>query len=181
MIVVRLVRVLALVIAVSVVGGAPVARAASFDGVGQHTLTATNLGFDAASLGLTTTCTSTVYEVNVATGGATATVTGATFSGCTGAGTLAGAADVVGSGFPWTITRTASGTFDIDGIHTTWSFTGVGLVLTFEGAIDGSWNNTTHAGDITDRTLTLTSALGNGFATVTNGAIRDDQNSLAIT
>jgi hypothetical protein len=157
------------------------ASAANFDGVGQHTLTATNLGFDAPFLGASSTCTSTVFEVNVATGGASATVQNATFSGCTGSGTAAGAADVVGTGFPWTITRTAAGTFTIDGVDIDATFTGPGLNVTLEGSIDGSWNNTTHTGDITGRSIQLTSALGNGSATVTNGDIRDDQNSLAVT
>jgi hypothetical protein len=181
MFVFRAVRISILVLAAVAVWVPPAASAASFDGVGNHTLTAANLGFDVVFLGAGFSCTSSVLEANVAAGGVTATVTNATFSGCTGTGTLAGPADVVGTNFPWAITRTAAGTFTIDGIHINWNFTSAGVTFTAEGGLEGSWTNTTHTGSFAGSTMQLTSPLGNGFATLTGGDLKDDQNTLAVT
>jgi hypothetical protein len=181
MLVFRLVRILTLVMVTGALGVTHAASAATFDGVGNHTLTSSNLSFNWPALGAGWSCTSTIFEVNVPAGGATATLTGVTVSSCVGTGALAGVpADVTVTNLPWEFTRTAAGTFDITGIHMTLNFTGV-TNATLEGNLEGSINNTTHTVTFANSPgLTLTSAIGNSPQTVT-GDFRDDQNTLAVT
>jgi hypothetical protein len=169
------------VVAVASMASASSASAATFDGVGQHTLTSSNLGFDVAAFGSGSSCASSVFEVNVPVGGATATVTGASFSGCVGTGLLAGAADVTATNLPWEITTLGNpGEVIIDGIHITSNFTAAGVIVTLEGNLTTPFNNATHTATYSGQTITSTSALGTAPATVT-GSLRDDQQTLAAT
>jgi hypothetical protein len=159
------------------------ASAATFDGVGAHTLTSSSLGFTAgAPLNGGSDCASSVFQVNVPAGGASATVTGATFSGCVGTDALNGIpADVTATNFPWEITRTGVGTGLIDGIHIVVNFTAAATIVTLSGNLPVAINNTTHTITFTNATgLTATSG-GASASTVVNGDFRDDQNSLGIT
>jgi hypothetical protein len=89
-------------------------------------------------------------------------------------------AHVTATNFPWEITRTASGTFDIDGIHVVVEFTGA-TTVTLEGSLEGKIDNATHVVSFSNSPgLTATSPLGNGPATVT-GTFADSLNSLAVT
>ena len=160
-----------------------IAFAANFDGVGNHTLTSSNLSVTSAGLGAGTACTSSVLELNVAAGGATASVTGATFSGCTGTDALAGLpAHVFTTAFPWTLTRAGPGAFTIHGIHLLVIYTPSGLAETISGTIHGvAINNATH-------TVTFNNAVGLTATTsgvtapaLVSGDFRDDQNSLGVT
>jgi hypothetical protein len=167
------------VVAVASMASASSASAVTFDGVGQHTLTSTNLGYDVPGAGAS--CANSTFEVNVPTGGATATVTTATFSGCVGTGILLGAAHLKGDGFPWEITTlgvTGQGT--LDGVSITANFTGPAALVTLEGNLVTPWNNTSHTALFSGQTLTSTSPLGTQVATIT-GTFRDDQQTLTFT
>jgi hypothetical protein len=164
------------------------ASAANFDGVGQHTLTSSNLSFTSAGLNdAGTRCTSSIFEVNVASGGATATVTSASFSGCAGTtGPVTGLpADVSASGFPWTITRTALNTFTIDGVRVAANITGFGVVDLTGSLTGGVINCTTHVVTYTNAgDLTATATVGPPDATApatVSGTLTDDQGTLCVT
>ena len=158
------------------------ATAFTFDGIGNHTLTSANLSFTSTALGFGWGISSTVLEVNVPVPGAFATVTSAAFTGCTGTDSATGfACDVTATNFPWAITRIAAGTFDIDGIHAVVNFTSAGVLVTLEGHLEGSINNTTHTLTFANSVgLTATTTLGNAPVSVT-GDFRDDQNTLQVT
>jgi hypothetical protein len=170
------------VVAVASMASASSASAASFDGVGSHQLRSINLGFTSATLGAGAGCTTSDFTVVVPAGGATASVTAASFSGCTGTGALAGlTVHATGTGLPWPITRIAPGSFSIDGIHVTNNVTGFGHI-TLEGNLTGTIDCTptrtvtfANSGD-----LTATSAIGNGAATV-SGIFTDSLNTLCVT
>jgi hypothetical protein len=163
--------------------------AATFDGVGNHTLTSSVLAFTVGGfLSLGWNCTSSVLEVNVAAGGATASVTGATFDGCTGTDRLAGqAATVTTSNFPWTLTRTLTSVFTIDGIHALVHFPGAALDVTVTGSIvGGAINNTTHTVTYVAATGMTATAIGGGLFNQSGsmglwGHFTDDQGTLAVT
>jgi hypothetical protein len=182
MLVFRLVRIMTVAL-MAALGLAHAASAANFDGVGQHTLTSSNLSFTSAGLGGGVSCTQSVFEVNVAAGGATATVTGATFDGCNGLDALSPfVADVSASGFPWTITRTATGAFTIDGVRVTANVTGA-FPVDFFGSLPGTINNGTHVVTFAGSGLTATATTTpdqTAPATV-SGTFTDDQGSLAVT
>jgi hypothetical protein len=188
MLVFRLMRTVAVVVATAALGIAHTASAANFDGVGQHTLTSSNLSWTSAGLNdAGMRCTSSIFEVNVASGGATATVTNGSISGCAGTtGLFTGLpADVSASGFPWTITRTALNTFTIDGVRLVFNVTGSGN-YDFTGALTGGTINCmthvvtyTNAGD-----LTITATVGPPDATApatVSGTFTDDQGTLCVT
>jgi hypothetical protein len=182
MLVFRLVRILTLVMVTATLGASQVASAANFDGVGNHTLTSSNLGFSVPSLGWGMSCASSIFEVNVAATGATATVTAATFDGCVGTGLLSAPAVGTATNFPWEITTSGvPGQFTIDGIHITFDFPSIGVSWTFEGNLEGTYNNTTNTATFASSTgLTATTSLGNGPALVT-GTLADDQHTLRVT
>jgi hypothetical protein len=185
MLVFRLVRILSLVTVAAALGISHAAAAATFDGVGTHSLTSSNLSFTSAGLNGGSVCSSSVFTANVATGGATATVTGATFDGCTGTDGLAGfPVTVTVTNLPWTFTRTGAGAFAIDGIHLV---VDVRLILslsfTYGGNLgSGTINNTTHTVTYNNATgLTATASTGGSASATVSGDFRDDQNSLAVT
>jgi len=161
------------------------ASAATFDGLGSHTLTSLNLGFTANLGGVQggANCTDSSFTL-VVTNATTANVTGASFSHCTGIGAVAGApVHATGTGFPWRVTALASGTFAIDGIHVTNIFTlpSGPVDETLEGSLEGTINNTTHVATFANAEgLTATGGLGTGAATV-SGTFSDSLNSLAVT
>jgi len=167
------------VVAVASMASASSASAVTFDGVGQHTLTSSNLGFDQAGVG-SSSCAHTVFEVDVT--GATATVTGVTFTGCVGtSGLLSGPANVSGLGFPWEITTLGvAGQVTIDDVTVTADFTSVGIPVKLEGPLVTPFNNATHTATFTGQTLTTTSPIGTGTATIT-GSLRDVQQTLTVT
>lgn len=165
------------------------ASAVTFHGPGNHTLTSSNLSVTSAALGAGWSCTSSVLEVNVAANTASASVTNATFTGCSGLDGLATVpATVTATNFPWTITRTAVGTIVIDGIHAVAHFPAATLSLTVSGNLaGGAVNNTTHtvtyAGGL-GLTMTLVPAHGgidSSASAAVTGDLRDDQNSLGVT
>jgi hypothetical protein len=160
------------------------ASAATFDGVGNHTLTSNNLSFTAgAPLNAGSICSSSVLEVKVAVGGATATVTGGTFTGCTGTDGLVGIpAHVTGTGFPWTITRNAVGVFTIDGIHLAVVITGVSPIVTVSGNLGGGTiDNATHTVTYTKAPGLTETFAGFSVAAPVSGDFRDDQGTWAVT
>ena len=160
------------------------ASAATFDGVGNHTLTSSNLTVTAgAPLNAGTACSSSVVELNVATGGATAAATGATLTGCTGTGALAGmAAHVFTTDFPWTVTRAGPGAFTIHGIHLLVIYTPSGVAETISGTIHAvTINNATHTVTF-NNAVGLTATVSGTTAPVSvSGDFKDDQNSLGVT
>jgi hypothetical protein len=169
------------VVVVAAMASASSASAATFDGVGQHTLTSSNLGFNVAALGAGWSCASSVFEVNVPVGGATATVTGASFSGCVGTGVLAGAADVAATNLPWEMTTLGNpGEVIIDGIHLAFNFTAAAVTFTLEGNLTTPFNNATHTATYSGQTITSTSAFGTAPVGLT-GSLRDDQQTLTVT
>jgi hypothetical protein len=183
MLVFRLVGILTLVTVTAALAIAQAASAATYDGVGTHTLTSSSLGITiAAPLNWGWDCASSVFQVNVPAGGASATVTGATFSGCVGTDALNGVpADVTATNFPWEITRTGVGAGTIDGIHVVFNLTAAATIVTLSGNLPVAINNTTHTVTFSNATgLTATSG-GVSASTVVNGDFRDDQNSLGIT
>jgi hypothetical protein len=186
MLVFRLARILTLVVvAAAALGTLQAASAATFAGVGQHTLTSANLAFNAGTpLSGGSICTSSIFEVNVAAGGATATVTGATFTGCTGTGSQSGTITVAATGFPWSITRTAAGVFTIDSVTVNELFESSGLILTLRGNLPGGTINcTTHTITyVNNGPLTVTAdPVGLDAVATVSGHLRDDQNSLCVT
>ena len=181
MLVFRLARFLIL----AALGIAHTASAVTFDGAGAHVLTSANLGFTTTIAGgAGSSCATSDFAVTVAAGGATASVTNATFTGCVGTLALAGATGhVTGTGFPWPITRTAAGTFVIDGVHVVATFTTPppDVTVTLEGTLEGSFNNTTNTATFANSPgLTATSSLGNSAALV-SGALTDNLHTLRIT
>jgi hypothetical protein len=168
-------------VAVASVAFASSVSAASFDGPGQHTLTSSNWGFDVPALGAGWSCASSTFEVNVAAGGATATITNASYSSCVGSGVLAGPADVVTTNLPWQITTLGtSGQVVIDGVHLAFNFTTPGVTVTLEGNLVTPFNNATHTATFSGQTLTATSPLGDATVVMT-GSLRDDQQTLVVT
>jgi hypothetical protein len=89
--------------------------------------------------------TDVILTVNVPAGGATATVTAADFTGCIGTDALAGTTVVAtATGFPWEITTLGvPGNFVLSGIHVKNIFSN-GATQTFEGNLNGTFNNMTH-------------------------------------
>jgi len=185
MLIFKFVRMLTAVAATAVVGVPQIASAATFDGLGAHTLTSLNLGLTANLGGVLYgfSCTDSALAL-VVTNATTANVTGASFSHCTGAGAIAGVPfHMTGTGFPWRVTALASGTFAIDGIHVTQVFTlpSGPLDETLEGSLEGTINNTTHVATFANAEgLTATGGLGTGAATV-SGTFSDSLSSLAVT
>lgn len=159
------------------------ASAADFDGVGNHTLTSSNLSFNAPAFGAGAACTSSVFELNVATGGASASFTGATSTGCTGTGALAGiAAHVIYTGFPWTLTRSAPGVFTLHGVHVVAIYTAAGVILTLAGTLHGvQVNNATHTVTLNNATGLTATVNGSTAAATVSGDLIDDQGSFAVT
>jgi hypothetical protein len=157
------------------------ASAATFDGVGNHTLTSSNLSFTSTGLGGGSICTSSVFEVAVSA--ASARVTAATFSGCTGTDGLLGVpATPTATNLPWTVTPVAGGIV-IDGIHVVVHFPAASLNVTLSGSLlGGAVTNTTHTLTYTGGTGLLATASTGGSATATvSGDFRDDQGTLAVT
>jgi hypothetical protein len=174
------------VVALASVASASSASAATFDGVGQHTLTSSNLRFT-TQIGFGTSCSSSVFEVNVPASGATATVTSATFSGCVGTGGLSGTADISASGFPWEVTTLGvANTVTIDGVRVHANVTSSSTTIDLSGSLtNGVFNCTTHvleynnAGDLT-ATITTPPPETTLPATV-SGTLTDDQGTLCPT
>ena len=162
------------------------ASATIFDGAGTHGLTSSNLSFTSAGLGGGSICTSSTFTVNVATGGATATVTGARFTGCTGTDLVVGTpTDVTATGFPWFITRTAAGAFTVDGVRVLVNFTGAFPVDLSGNLTNGTINCGTHVVTYTGAngltaTTTPPAAMATAPATV-SGTLTDDQQTLCVT
>jgi hypothetical protein len=173
---------LALAAAVAALGIAPAASAATFDGVGTHQLRSTNVGFNSPGLGDGGGCTTSDFTVVVPSGGATASVTAMSFSGCTGTGLFNGLTmHMTATGLPWPITTLGTaGRFRIDGIHITDNVTGFGHI-TLHGNLDGALNCSTHVTTFNnDGALTEVSALGGAPMTV-SGSFTDSLNTLCIT
>jgi hypothetical protein len=170
------------VVAVASMASASFASAATFDGVGTHQLRSTNLGWTSAALGAGMGCTTSDLTVVVPAGGATASVTAASFSGCTGTGAFAGlTAHWTATNLPWPITTLGTaGQFRIDGIHITQNITGFGHV-TVHGDLTGAFNCATHVMTFANSgDLTAVSPIGGGAVTV-SGTLTDSLGTLCIT
>ena len=183
MFVFRLVRILSLVAVAAALGISHTASASTFDGIGNHTLTSNNLSFTSAGLGAGWACSSSTWEVNVAST-TVATVTSVAFSSCTGTDALAGVPSTLTvTNLPWRVTPVGDGIV-IDGIHIVLHFPAVGLSLTLAGNLaGGTVNNPTHTVTYNNGTgLTATAIPGPGSAPATvSGDFRDDQGTLTVT
>jgi hypothetical protein len=183
-----LVRFLTLATVTAALGISSAASASTFDGIGPHTLTSSNIGFTAAApISGGWSCTTAVFEVDVVSV-TDAKVTNATFGHCTGTGTPTGTtATVTATGFPWTVIPVGDG-FTISGINIVNHFEGAapGPDVTLEGSLVGAvvtnaTHTATYAGTAASGGGLTATALGVLAATVVSGDLRDDQNTLAVT
>jgi hypothetical protein len=181
MLIFRLVRILTLVTVGAALGISQAASAATFDGVGNHTLTSANLSFTSTGLGAGWSCTSSRLEVTVAA--ASARVTAVTFDSCTGTDGLAGVgATLTATNLPWTVTPVGDAIL-IDGVHAVAHFPAVGLSLTLEGNLaGGTVANASHTVTYgSGLGLTMTASTGGSGSVTVTGDLRDDQGTLAVT
>ena len=155
----RSVRILSLVTVAAALGNLPATSASTFDGIGAHTLTSSDVGITAAALATTVTCSRAVFEVFVASP-FDARVTAATVDDCTSAGALL---TITATNLPWTIIPVGDG-LTIDGIHLVSHFTS-GNAWTFSGNLAGATvNNATH-------TATWNNATGLVLTVLTGGTV----------
>ena len=158
------------------------ASASTFDGIGTHTLTSSDIGFTAAALGTNVTCGRAVFHIDVVTP-VDAKITGTTFDDCTSTGTVVTVTSINVSS--WTVTPVGDG-FTISGINLVNHFTS-GNVVTLLGNLAGATvNNATHTvtwNNATGLTATVHSG-GTDVATASTtvgGTLTDDQGTLAVT
>ncbi len=182
MFVFRLVRILSLVTVAAALGISHTASASTFDGIGNHTLTSNNLSFTSAGLGFGWVCTSSTFELDVVSV-THATVTGASFTGCSGIdGSVGVPAAVTATNFPWRVTPVGDG-FTIDGIHAVLHLPAAGLDVTLGGNLAGGIiHNASHTITLNGATgLTATAIPGGSASATVSGDFRDDQGTLAVT
>ncbi|HEX5924542.1 MAG TPA: hypothetical protein VFY45_11965 [Baekduia sp.] len=168
--------------------------AASWSAVGStHVLDASTFAFFAGgAITAGATCTTARFHTHVQSG-AVLTITGATFSGCTGTGGITACSAVVtATKLPWSATAIASNNLRIDGFHIGANFTGASCPLpttaTVTGSIIGSPSSSTW--DFFSHTMTFNHATGlsthfgagvGTFPTTATTALRDTTQTLTVT
>lgn len=168
--------------------------AANWSPIGStHALDASTFAFFAGgAITAGATCSTVRFHTHVQSG-AVLTITGASFSGCTGTGGItACSATVTPTKLPWSATALVSNSLRIDGFHIGAAFTGASCPLpttaTVTGSIIGSSSSSTW--DFFTHTMTFNNATGlsthfgagvGTFPTTATTALRDTTQTLTIT
>jgi hypothetical protein len=172
------------------------ASAASWAVVGStHVLDASTFSFFTAGASAGATCSTARFHTDVRSA-AVLTVTGASFSGCTGTGVISTCSAIItATTLPWSATAVAENDLRIDGVHFGVFFTSkpgascpLPTTATVTGNLDGAapgtstWNFIAHTMTFNGATG-LTTHFGTGFGsyptTVTAG-LRDTSQTLTI-